>query len=94
VVTQPGDVIVFDEHVIHGSSGGDVRRQWRVDFVATPTDAELTTVRDWYGQSLPYEADDPGYDATTYPSYGAGWRRRYPDWTAQLVALGIIADSR
>src|SRR5690349_16855164 len=26
--TQPGDIVVFDEHVIHGSRGGDVRRQW------------------------------------------------------------------
>jgi hypothetical protein len=91
LVTQPGDVIVFDECLIHGSIGGGQRRQWRTDFIAASTGAELTTVRNWFGQNPDCE-DDPGYDPRTYPSYGAAWRRRYPAWTAQLVALGVIHE--
>jgi Phytanoyl-CoA dioxygenase (PhyH) len=34
LTTAPGDVIVFDEHLLHASDGGSLRRQWRVDFVA------------------------------------------------------------
>lgn len=29
LATTPGDVIVFDERLIHGSRGGRLRRQWR-----------------------------------------------------------------
>ena len=38
LATIPGDVIVFDEHLTHGSDGGAVRRQWHVDFIAEPLD--------------------------------------------------------
>ena len=40
VETEPGDVIAFDEHLVHGSHGGGGRRQWRVDFVLDPQSAE------------------------------------------------------
>jgi len=30
VDTEPGDIIAFDEHLLHGSTGGVERRQWRV----------------------------------------------------------------
>jgi Phytanoyl-CoA dioxygenase (PhyH) len=38
--TEPGDVIAFDEHLVHGSKGGRARRQWRADFLADPQNAE------------------------------------------------------
>ena len=71
VETDPGDAIVFDEHLLHGSTGGGVRRQWRADFVVDPGDAgEESAVRAWFAESLPDEAADPGYAADRYPSYG------------------------
>ena len=29
VETAPGDLVAFDEHLVHGSVGGAIRRQWR-----------------------------------------------------------------
>ncbi len=43
--TEPGDVIVFDEHVWHASMGGRNRRQWSATFVLDPaTPAEERAV--------------------------------------------------
>ena len=90
IATRPGDVIVFDEHLIHGSTGGRERRQWRVDFVIEPHDSEESAaVRAWFGQSIPDEVVDPGYDVERYPSHGAHWRTRDRPWTATLEALGL-----
>jgi hypothetical protein len=93
IETHPGDVIVFDEHLMHGSNGGDERRQWRVDFVIEPHDpAESDTVRAWFGQSVPDEAADPGYDVDRYPSYGSHWRSRDRPWTEALAALALYGS--
>jgi hypothetical protein len=92
IETDPGDVIVFDEHLVHGSRGGRERRQWRVDFVVDPSPVEVPAVRQWFAQSLPDERGDVGYDARRYPSYGAHWRSLYPRWAARLVALGVLAQ--
>jgi hypothetical protein len=90
IETEPGDVIVFDERLLHGSSGGADRRQWRVDFVIDPHDAhERASVERWFAQSIPNEQDDPGYDPQTYPSYGAHWQTRDRPWTARLADLGV-----
>jgi hypothetical protein len=88
--SNPGDVIVFDEHLVHGSSGGRERRQWRVDFVIEPADREVPAVREWFALSLPDERRDVGYDASLYPSYGEYWRSRYPAWAASLADLGVL----
>ena len=70
--TAPGDVIVFDEHLIHGSVGGSQRRQWRVDFVIDPRDEhEHAGVAAWFDQSIPDERHDPGYDAEALPELRA-----------------------
>ena len=88
--TVPGDVIVFDEHLIHGSTGGGERRQWRVDFVIDPVDAdEEAGVRAWFGQSVPDERQECGYDAERYPSYGPHWQARDRPWTKRLHDLGV-----
>jgi hypothetical protein len=39
IETEPGDLIVIDEHLFHASSGGAVRRQWRVDYLPVPAGA-------------------------------------------------------
>jgi ectoine hydroxylase-related dioxygenase (phytanoyl-CoA dioxygenase family) len=33
VATEPGDLLLLDEHVLHASFGGGIRRQWRVDYL-------------------------------------------------------------
>jgi ectoine hydroxylase-related dioxygenase (phytanoyl-CoA dioxygenase family) len=42
VETEPGDVIVLDEHLFHASAGGGTRHQWRVDYVRAPEGVEAT----------------------------------------------------
>ena len=88
--TAPGDVIIFDEHLIHGSVGGSERRQWRVDFVIDPRDEhEHAAVAAWFDQSIPDERRDPGYDAERYPSYGPYWQSLDRPWTDRLRELGV-----
>jgi hypothetical protein len=71
LATQPGDVIVMDEHLFHSSAGGDLRRQWRADFIAAPvTPDEESAARDYF-QSMHAPDWDGGYDVDRYPSYGA-----------------------
>ena len=90
IETEPGDVVVFDEHLIHGSAGGSQRRQWRVDFVADPRDrAEEARVDDYFAEIFPEVQRDPGYDADLYPSYGAHWQAMNRPWTGRLRDLGV-----
>jgi hypothetical protein len=52
--TAPGDVTIFDEHLIQDSSGGGERRQWRVDFLIDPLDQdEHSAAATWLDQSNP-----------------------------------------
>jgi hypothetical protein len=97
VETEPGDVIAFDEHLIHGSVGGDKRLQWRVDFVRDPRDTdEEKAVRAYYAQIFPDQRAPAGYDSTRYPSYGEYWRSLARPWTHRLQELGVYrrAESR
>jgi hypothetical protein len=90
LATAPGDLIVFDEHVIHASVGGAVRRQWRVDFLADPRDAhEHAALSAWLDQSIVDERDDPGYDTERYPSFGPFWRTLDRPWTSRQRELGV-----
>jgi hypothetical protein len=91
IETDPGDVVVFDEHLIHGSRGGRDRCQWRVDFVVDPAAVEVPAVQEWFAQSIPDERREVGYDARLYPSYGTYWRSLHPKWTARLIELGVLA---
>lgn len=93
--TVPGDVIIFDEHLIHGSLGGAQRRQWRVDFVIDPNDEhEDALVATWFDQSIPDERRDPGYNADRYPSYGPYWQSLDRAWTDRLDELGAYRRAR
>jgi hypothetical protein len=89
VVTEPGDMILLDEHLFHASFGGGTRRQWRVDFVKAPVSAEATDLTKSYFAGL-YEPDwDGGYDVDRYPSYGPDWLNSSRPAVAQLDALGV-----
>ena len=89
VTTEPGDLIVLDEHLFHASFGGWTRRQWRVDFVKAPESAEAEDLTRSYFASL-YPPDwDGGYDVDHYPSYGQDWRESSRPAVAQLDALGV-----
>jgi hypothetical protein len=90
LATAPGDVIIFDEHLIHGSSGGGERRQWRVDFLIDPLDRdEHSAAAAWLDQSIPDERHDPAY-TEHYPSYGPYWQARNESWSRRLRELGVF----
>jgi hypothetical protein len=90
VETEPGDVIAFDEHLIHGSRGGGERRQWRVDYVLDPSNAEEEAgVRAYFEQIFPDQQRDAPYDASRYPSYGRHWQTLDRPWTTRLRELGV-----
>jgi hypothetical protein len=88
VPTTPGDVIVFDEHLYHASTGGRNRRQWRVDYLQDPVGpGDEEKVRSYF--SGLYRPDwDGGYDVDRYPSYGAAWRASGRPWVDRLDELG------
>ena len=90
VVTEPGDLVLLDEHLFHASfGGGGARRQWRVDFVKAPVDAEAEELTKSYFAGI-YPPDwDGGYDVDRYPNYGPDWRHSSRPVVAQLDALGV-----
>jgi hypothetical protein len=88
LATQPGDVIVFDEHLVHASAGGTVRRQWRVDYFRDPTaPAEEAAVRAYIARVFPPDWDG-GYDVERFPSYGPAWLESSRPAVARLRELG------
>lgn len=90
--TEPGDLIIFDEHLEHASAGGRDRLQWRVDFVAAPrNEDEEREVRAYFADT--YQPNwDGGYDVDLYPSYGEFWRSRARDaWNLGLENFGAYA---
>ena len=89
IETEPGDLIVIDEHLFHSSSGGGVRRQWRVDYLRVPMNADEERDSKAYFESL-YPPDwDGSYDVDRYPSYGPYWRNSGRSYVAQLEKLGV-----
>lgn len=95
LATQPGDVIVLDEHLFHASAGGHLRRQWRADFIAAPvTHDEEAAARDYF-QATHAPDWDGGYDVDRYPSYGAFWRDRASQaCVAGLERVGALAAAQ
>jgi hypothetical protein len=92
VETAPGDVIVLDEHLVHASQGGSVRRQWRVDYIARPTTTDEQSRVLEYFAAMFEPGWDGGYDLDAYPTYGEHWRSRCePDVDAALAAVGAYA---
>ena len=90
IVTEPGDVIAFDEHLVHGSKGGRARRQWRADFLVDPRNAEEEDRTEaYFAHIFPDQQRDASYDATRYPSYGPYWKMLDRPWTTRLGDLGV-----
>lgn len=89
ITTQPGDVIAFDEHLLHASSGGTTRCQWRVDYLLDPQSAAAErNVHQYFASTFPPDWDG-GYDVDKFPSYGAHWRDSQRPANDRLRALGI-----
>lgn len=89
ISTEPGDLIVFDEHLLHSSSGGTRRRQWRADFVIDPTSPESEVItRSYFSAIYPHNWDG-GYDVDRHPSYGSDWRNSRRSSVSRLEALGV-----
>jgi hypothetical protein len=88
IATRPGDVIAFDEHVVHASAGGTLRRQWRIDYVRDPqTPDEEGAVRDYIARVFSVEVEC-AYDPDVCPSYGAAWLGSQRRAVARLGQLG------
>ena len=95
VATEPGDMILLDERVLHASFGGGIRQQWRVDYLRAPADRDVNLTKSYFASI--YTPDwDGGYDVDRYPSYGPDWRRSGRVAVARLEALGVyeVADLR
>jgi hypothetical protein len=89
LATKPGDVIAFDEHLYHASFGGRNRRQWRVDYVVDPTDAEGERKVRAYFEGIYAPNWDGGYDVDRFPSYSGAWRASGHTWVLRLAQLGV-----
>lgn len=91
VATEPGDLIFFDEHLLHASAGGAVRRQWRIDYLRDPQGADAEAeVRRYFAGIFP-PTWDGGHDVDLYPSYGPDWSTSRSPAVARLAALGVYA---
>jgi hypothetical protein len=95
VETDAGDVIVFDEHLLHASAGGTLRRQWRVDFFPDPQTTEETLTAEAFLAGVYRVGWDGGYDLDRYPSYDTAWRRSSRPAAQRLRELGAyrLADA-
>jgi hypothetical protein len=89
VATEPGDMVLLNEHLFHASSGGGIRRQWRVDYLHRPVGREAESQAKAYFASLYTPEWDGGYDVDRFPSYGPDWRHSSRAAVAQLEALGV-----
>jgi len=92
IVSRPGDVIVFDEHLWHAAVNGSYRMQWSSGYVIDPiTSDEDARVRDYLvSQFVPGMTLD--YDPAHYPHFGDLFRAVCPPrWVTQLDRLGAFA---
>jgi hypothetical protein len=87
--TKPGDMIVFDEHLFHASHGGAARRQWRIDYLRNPVDAETRNSTVAYFSNIYAPNWGVGYDVVRYPSYGPDWRASARPCVEWLETLGV-----
>lgn len=90
IETEPGDVLVFDEHLWHSSVGGRMRRQWRIDFIADPENAEEEALTRQYIDQIFQVGWDGGYDVDRFPSYGSYLQEAGLPWVDRLRELGVL----
>jgi Phytanoyl-CoA dioxygenase (PhyH) len=89
ITTEPGDIILLDEHLFHASFGGGTRRQWRVDYIIAPVGVEAENhTKSYFASTYPHDWDG-GYDVDRYPSYDPDWRVSDRPAVAKLEALGV-----
>jgi hypothetical protein len=89
VDTEPGDIVLFDERLFHASSGGGARRQWRLDYVREPDDAESAArVHSYFEGIFTLDAPCP-YDVDRHPSYGVDWLSSNRRAVRALERLGV-----
>jgi Phytanoyl-CoA dioxygenase (PhyH) len=89
ILSEPGDLIAFDEHLYHASSGGSTRRQWRADYLGDPNEPAAETLTRAYFEGI-YPPDwDGGYDVDRFPSYGPDWVGSQRKGAARLGLLGV-----
>jgi len=95
VETEPGDVILFDEHLYHASARGATRHQWRVDFFADPQTPQENAEVNGYLAGIFQVGWDGGYDLDRYPSYSQQWRTSRRPAAERLHDLGAydLADA-
>lgn len=91
IETEPGDLIIFDEHLFHASAGGSVRHQWRVDFFTDPRTHDELAAAHAYLASVYQVGWDGGYDLDRYPSYDSSWRESGRRAARRLGELGAYA---
>jgi hypothetical protein len=89
LASEPGDLIFMDERLFHASTGGGVRRQWRLDFLRVPADDDAERRTRAYFADLFTPDWDGGYDVERFPSYGPDWQASGRPAVAQLKALGV-----
>ena len=87
VETEPGDMVLLDERILHASFGGGIRRQWRVDYLSA-ADTEVILTKSYFARIYTPNWDG-GYDVDRYPSYGTDWRQSSRRTVARLEALGV-----
>ena len=89
VETEPGDVVVFDPRIHHGSWGGAARLRWSIDYLAMPA----THDRDALASTASLIADLSDWPTTPdWPTW-AQWRahhtQRRQEAVRKLDALGV-----
>lgn len=94
VPTDPGDVIVFDEHLWHGSRGGRQRRQWRIDYVEDPVGPDAEARVRAYLEAIFPDDGTPEDGVIDWPSYGPDWMASGRPWVARLAELGLYDAAR
>lgn len=94
VGTRPGDVIAFDLHTFHASSGGTDRLAWAIEYLAAPEseEARSRTLR-WMTDA--FEQGIRGFDRERYPVWrdwgenGQGNARRH-ELIERMRAVGVL----
>jgi hypothetical protein len=99
LLTEPGDVIAFDEHLLHASFGGTTRLQWRLDYLRDPVRAdEVQAVGAYFDAIFPAASSTTTtttpYDAGAFPSYGPDWLASGRTCVARLRDLGVYERAR
>ena len=70
--TRPGDVIAFNWHTWHASTGGQDRHQWTISYAQDPRTIDEAKRLQKFFQSVVPDGDEP-YDHAVYPCYDEHW---------------------